>query len=96
MGGGISENQMKVKKTYRIANAKEAVVINDALRHHGLRGSCDSGGHGNGHRLRDGSDRLGVLRVLLNVLRRHRDRSRLLLLNSCLLGASHFDLCEGI
>ena len=83
-------------KTYRIANAKEAVVINDALRHHGLRRSCDSSGHGNSHSLRDGSDRLGVLRVLLDVLRRHGDGSRLLLLDRLLLGASHFDLCEGI
>jgi hypothetical protein len=82
----------------RIAHAKEAVVIDNALRHDclGLR-NRDSCGHGNSHcLLRNGSDRLGVLRVLLDVLGRNRNRSRLLLLDSCLLGTGHYDFGEDI
>jgi hypothetical protein len=80
----------------RIAHAKEAVVIDNALRHDSLRlRNSDSCGHGNGHcLLGDSSDRLRVLRVLLDVLGRNRNGSRLLLLDSCLLGAGHYDLGE--
>lgn len=83
-------------RTYRIAHAEETVVVNNALCHDRLRlRNSDSCGHGNSHCLgRNSGDRLRMLRVLLDVLR-NRNGGRLLLLNSCLLGAGHFD-CEDI
>jgi len=88
--------------TYRISHAQKAICLNDALRHNSLRlRNSNRRRHGHGHRrLRNSGNGLRVLRVLLNVLRRDRDGSRLLLLllllNRLLLGASHDDSGDDI